>query len=206
MSNLFAFDFLKSPNLLKGLWKITRVDLQLTFRYDFRNEDHITGLYISFYRAQRAVEKKNRPVSLDLNEYFARVRVGFGKERRRNSWKVYTSMTKRQIFQGLGVRFEVTIRSSGEYQKALENSKGNIESCNFGIIQRTLLEAAKTALLSKHRKFVKDWPSYLKAHHEQAEGSPAITGSSKGSRGSPSWPPPRWPPPTQGLSPRASKG
>ena len=162
ISNQFASSFLKNSNLLNGIWRITRLDLQLTTGFEFKNEDHIIYLYSSFFRAQKALEKKKRgrDVGLTLNKKFALVSVSFSKTMRRNSWKVYTSMSKKR---GLGVRFEVTVKNSLEYLDALKNCERDIKKCNFKIIKWTLKEAAKTDLLAKHRGIVKDWLTYIKA-------------------------------------------
>lgn len=165
ISNQFASSFLKNSNLLNRIWRITRLDLQLTCDYDFKNESQVIFLYWFFFLAQKALEKKKlgRNVGFVFNEFFALVSVSFSKTMRRNSWKVYTSMTKKQISQGLGVRFEVTVKNSLEYLDALKKIEGDIEKCNFKIIQQTLKEAAKTDLLAKHRCIVRDWRTYNKA-------------------------------------------
>ena len=166
--NLFVFDFLKNSNLLKGEWEITRLDLQLTLGYEFASKKQIIFLYSNFFRTQFLIEEnrnQNREVGIDVNKKYAAVTVG-SKKQHRNLWKVYSSTLDGHYPQEVDVRLEVTIKNSSQYLNCLAKSEGNIEKCNFRIIQRTLLEAADTFLLSKHRSLVKDWCCYLKAQKE----------------------------------------
>ena len=165
--NLFVFDFFKNSNLLNGKWKITRLDLQFTLGYDFSSENQLRLLYWNFYKNQSALEKKakKRTVKFTANEEYLLVSVGC-KKQGRSEWKVYSSELGGNYPKEVNVRFELTIKTSLQYLNCLGESEGNIEKCNFRIIQRTLLEAADTFLLSKHRSLVQDWSCYLKAQKE----------------------------------------
>lgn len=186
--NLFVVDFLKNSNLLKGEWAITRLDLQLTLGYDFSSENQLTLLYWNFYKNQSALEKKakKRKVKLTANGEYLLVSVGC-KKQGRSEWKVYSSELDvgiQAIPQEVNVRLEVTIKNSLQYLNCLGESEGNIEKCNFRIIQRTLLEAADTFLLSKHRSLVKDWFYYLKAQSVVPEPKLECRGPSEAQRSS----------------------
>ena len=165
--NLFVFDFLKSSNLLRGEWKITRLDLQLTLGYEFGSQEQIMFFYWNFYKNQSALEKraKKRKVKLTANEEYLLVSVGC-KKQERSEWKVYSSELAGNYPKEVNVRFEVTLKTSLQYLNYLGESDGCIERCNFRIIQQTLFEAADTFLLSKHRSLLKNWSSYLKAQKE----------------------------------------
>ena len=159
---LFVFDFLKNSNLLNGKWQITRLDLQLTLGYEFADDNQLMLLYWNFYKNQPVLEKKGKKnkVKFTANDAYLLVSVG-SKKRDQNQWKVYSSTEDGHYPKEIGVRFEVTLKNSSQYLNCLGESDGWIEKCNFRILQRSLLEADETFLLSKHRSLVKDWSCYL---------------------------------------------
>ena len=165
--NLFVFDFLKNSNLLNGKWQITRLDLQLTLGYEFADDNQLMLFYWQFYKNQRALEKKAKKnkVKFTANGAYLLVSVG-SKKQDRSEWKVYSSTLDGPYPKEINVRFEVTLKNSSQYLNCLGESDGCIEKCNFKILQRGLLEADETFLLSKHRSLVQDWSSYLKAQNE----------------------------------------
>ena len=160
--NLFVFDFLKNSNLLAREWQITRLDLQLTLDYEFDSANQLMHFYWHFYKNQHALTKK---VKFTANDEYLLMSVG-SKKQRQTEWKVYTSGLDEDSPKKIAIRLEVTIKNSSQYLNCLAESDGCIEKCNFSIIQRTLLEAADTFLLSKHRSLVKDWSCYFKALEE----------------------------------------
>ena len=160
--NLFVFDFLKNSNLLAREWQITRLDLQLTLDYEFASANQLIDFYWNFYKNQRVLTKK---IKFTTNDEYLLMSVGSKKQRQRE-WKVYTSELDGDFPKKIPIRFEVTLKNSSQYLNCLGESDGCIEKCNFRILQRSLLEAADTFLLSKHRSLVQDWSSYLKAQNE----------------------------------------
>ena len=162
--NLFIFSFFLNLNLVNNKWRITRLDLQLTLAYNFTIKNRLRNLYWNFYKNQSA-KTKSRKVKFVSNTNYCLISVG-SKKRRQNEWKVYSSELDGNYPKEVNVRFETTIKTLSQYLNCLAESNGCIQKCNFMIIQRTLLEAADTFLLSKHRLLVKDWSSYLKAQQE----------------------------------------
>ena len=160
--NLFVFDFLKNSNLLAREWQITRLDLQLTLDYEFASANQLIDFYLNFYKNQRVLTKK---IKFTANAAYLLMSVGSKKQRQRE-WKVYTSELDGDFPKKIPIRFEVTLKNSSQYLNCLAESDGCIEKCNFRILQRSLLEAADTFLLSKHRSLVQDWSCYLKAQKE----------------------------------------
>ena len=171
--NLFVFDFLKNSNLLGGEWRITRLDLQLTLDYEFASANQLIHFYLNFYKNQRALTKK---IKFTANDEYLLLSVG-SKKQRQTEWKVYTSELDEDYPKKIAIRFEVTIKNSSQYLNCLGKSGGCIEKCNFRIIQRTLLQAVDTFLLSKHRSLgslVQDWSCYFKAQKELEKTKPTL--------------------------------
>ena len=145
---LFVFDFLKNSNLLPRAWQITRLDLQLILDSEFASANQLMHFYLNFYKNQRALTKK---VKFTANAAYLLMSVGSQKQRQRE-WKVYTSELDEDSPKKIAIRFEVPLKNSSQYLNCLAESDGCIEKCNFRIIQRSLLEAAHTFLLSFPRQ------------------------------------------------------
>ena len=164
--NFFIFELLINSFFLKGIWRMTRLDLEFTLDYEFLRKRQLKSEFRRFHGAQTFLEEKTarfREVSLILNQKYALVNVGLKKNQQAYSWKVYTSGLEDDFPAHLGVRFEVTIKNPLKYLNELTKNEGNIEKCNYFLIKKTLLEAADTPLLLKHRYFMKNWSVYHKS-------------------------------------------
>nr|YP_009514400.1 hypothetical protein [Caulerpa lentillifera]AXG75894.1 hypothetical protein [Caulerpa lentillifera]QKS32300.1 hypothetical protein [Caulerpa lentillifera]QUV75640.1 hypothetical protein [Caulerpa lentillifera] len=117
-SDLFAFFFLKDPNLLiMSNWKLTRLDLQLTL-YREIEVNKLIDLYIQFYKLQVKKEEKlglKAQVYLEKKDSYISVsRKELGS--RKNYFKKLLEPEDKY-----GIRFEVTLKS----QKDLSFSESN---------------------------------------------------------------------------------
>lgn len=164
--NLFVLHFLSNYNLRSGVWRMTRIDLELTLNYGFESRGQIMFLYWNFYLAQKIFEKTKKRsakfVKFVANDDYLLLSVG-RKSRNPNEWKVYSSKFDGAFPRNVDVRFEVTIKNSSKYLKTLSENGECVDKCNFKVIQGALRDAANTRILEKHRHKVKDWSTYTTA-------------------------------------------
>lgn len=146
IAHLFLKNFLKHENILLGVWKIKRLDAQLTLRRQV-SQDELDQQYYNFSKSFNKMQKKN-----DTGD---RARIKGDSKTRGNyvSWdggksKVYE---KKQKDEGYSKETRLEVQCSEGFAEA-----ENRETFLYNALKQELDQLPRTQLLSEHRKYMRE--------------------------------------------------
>lgn len=190
LSAEFVKPVFERPEVLNGLWKVTRLDYQLTLSTSLRSslsKDYFEGL-LALFRALRdnqtklEMDRANRPnsvrkareVTLLEQGDFLRLRVGAVLSGI-NSFKIYWYFfIDESSSNDPMIRFEITVRSLDAFLNSLKTKGYKATVLEFFMSE--LLSVAESPLVSPHLRFCQNLLSDSLA---QESSTPALEESTK---------------------------